>query len=101
MGCSGKEASEEKSSHPCLDSFGESSCQKAERSNSAKATGTGLRAGPGALVTSAIEQVPREGGHGMVSDSRSQALGKEPLLSKPERPETQGPEQSAYMECGM
>lgn len=73
MGCSGKEASEEKSSHPCLDSFGESSCQKAERPNSAKATGTGLRAGPGALVTSAIEQVPREGGHGMVSDSRSQA----------------------------
>lgn len=53
LGCSGKEANEEKSSHPCLDSFGESSCQKAERPNSAKATGTGLRAGPGALVTSA------------------------------------------------
>lgn len=36
-------------------------------------------------------------GYGMVSDSRSQALGKESLLSKTE---TQGPEQSAYMDCG-
>lgn len=62
LGCSGKEANEEKSSHPCLDSFGEFSCQKAERPNSAKATGTGLRAGPGALVTSAIEQMPGQGG---------------------------------------
>lgn len=59
-----------------LDSFEESSCEKAERPNSVKATGTGLRAGPGALVTSAIKQVPREGGHGVVSDSRSQVLGK-------------------------
>lgn len=74
LGCSRKEANEEES-HPCLDSFGESSCQKAERLNSAKATGTGLRAGPGAQVTSVIEQVPREGGLGMVSDSRSQVLG--------------------------
>lgn len=73
MGCSGKEANKEKSSHPCLDPFGDSSCQKTERPNSAKATGTGLRAGLGALVTSAMEQVLREEGHGMVSDSRSQA----------------------------
>lgn len=57
------------------------------RPNFAKAIGTGLRVGPGALVTSTLEQVPREGGQGLVSDSRSQALGKEPLLSRTEKPE--------------
>lgn len=58
------------------------------RPNFAKATGTGtgLGVGPGALVTSALEQVPREGGQGLVSDSRSQALEKEPLQSRTEKP---------------
>lgn len=77
----GREANKEKSSHLCLDPFGDSRCQKAKRPNSAKATGTGLRAGPGALVTSAMEQVLKEEGHGMVSDSRSQAEARS-LLSQ-------------------
>lgn len=63
-------------------------CQKTERPISAKAAGTGLRAGHGAPVTSLPEQVRwgwGEEGSGMVSNSRSQPLTQGLLSHAPHR----------------
>ena len=65
---------------------------------SAKAAGTGLRAGHRAPVTSLPEQVQEEEGIELVSNSRSQPLDTgPPPLSDTEWLESQGPECSPYM----